>query len=68
MKNNICCGRYDCKYNSNGCQCDLPTVAIGKDLRCQNYNSTLDDDIITKFETDYHDTYIMRNEYVRDKD
>lgn len=32
----LVCGRTDCEYEFRG-QCQLGTISIGKDCRCQNY-------------------------------
>lgn len=36
----VACGRQDCIHNWPGCKCALKNLAIGKDLTCQNYHQT----------------------------
>lgn len=45
----VVCGRQDCIHNT-GCGCSINSIAIGKDLQCQNYHQTWDKDAIIQEE------------------
>ncbi len=46
----VTCGRQDCIHNWTGCKCALKNVAIGKDLTCQNYHQTNQQDTVKQEE------------------